>query len=491
MPNPASRRASRSDLLELQLDRDAAMPLFRQLHAALRAAILTRRLPVATRLPATRDLAARLGISRASVVAAYEQLLAEGFIAGRIGAGSYVAIDVPPVATRVGAAPTALRLSTRSQRLAKTIRSPPRTEPAGQPFETGMVQLDARLRAAWRQAALRHVAALDPLHLRYGDPHGLPELRTLVADHLRVTRATRGDAASVLLTTGSQQSYDLLLKLMLDPGDTVCIEDPGYPALRAALTAAGMRLAPVPVDRDGFDVERAIARAPRPKAIFVTPSHHYPTGATLALARRVQLIEWAERTGAWIIEDDYDGEFRFTGAPLSSLQGLDRGGRVAYLGTLNKALFPGLRLGYVLAAPALIERLARERQLTDQQVATPLQLVVAQLIREGHFASHIRRMRQRYQTARDVLVRALQRQLGDRLLVEPPDQGIQLVAWLKGRGDDVALARRLAANGVNTKPISPMFMTAPSRPGLLLGYAGFDDHAIRSAVARMAATLAR
>ena len=491
MPNHAPRRASWSDLLELQLDPNAAVPLFRQLHGALRAAILTRRLPFATRLPATRDLATRLEISRASVVAAYEQLLAEGFIAGRIGSGSYVAVDVPALAARIGAVPSELRLSTRGQRLAKTARAPMRAAPAGQAFETGMVQLDARLRAAWRKCVLRHVAALDPQHLHYGDPLGHDELRALIADYLRVSRATQGDAASVLVTTGSQQSYDLLIKLLLDPGDTVWVEDPGYPALRAALMAAGARLAPVPVDRDGFDVARAIARAPRPKAIFVTPSHHYPTGAMLALARRVQLIEWADKTGAWIIEDDYDGEFRFTGAPLSSLQGLDRSGRVAYLGTFNKALFPGLRLGYILAAPILVERLACERQLTDQQVATPLQLVVAELIRDGHFASHIRRMRQRYLAARDVLVGALQRRLGDRLDVDPPDQGIQLVAWLKGGGDDVALALELAANAVSAKPISPMFMSARPRPGLLLGYSGFDDHAIRSAVGRMAATFAR
>jgi GntR family transcriptional regulator / MocR family aminotransferase len=336
---------------------------------------------------------------------------------------------------------TARRLSLRTHRMP----APAQPEmPAAVPFETGMVQLDSRMRAAWRAAVLAQAAQVTTADLRYGDAAGDPDLRAAVADYLRVARGMRAEPDNVLITSGSQQGYDLIIKLLLDPGEPVWVEDPGYPALRTALIAAGARLLPVPVDREGMDVAHAIAAHARAKVVFATPSHHYPTGATLALARRVQLVEWAERNDAWIVEDDYDGEFRFSSAPFSPLQALGGAGRVIYLGTFNKVLFPGLRLGYVLAEPALIAALAAERRLADHQPASMLQRVVAQLMREGHFASHVRRMRQRYLAARDTLVASLRRRLGDRVEVVPPEQGIQLPVWLARGMDDRALARRAA-----------------------------------------------
>jgi GntR family transcriptional regulator / MocR family aminotransferase len=368
MKKQTNPNASLGTLLDIRLERDARRPLFRRLHATLRARILARELPRGARLPSTRDLAERLGISRASVVAAYEQLLAEGFIEGRVGAGSYVAVDVP--AERRSAAravPTAAppQLSRRTRRMPA---APQPEVPPAVPFETGMVQLDSRLRAAWRAAILAQATQVTTADLRYGDAAGDPKLRAAVADYLRVARGMRAEPDNVLITSGSQQSYDLIIKLLLDPGDPAWVEDPGYPALRAALIASGVRLLPVPVDPEGMDVARAIAEHARARVVFVTPSHHYPTGATLALGRRVQLVEWAERNDAWIVEDDYDGEFRFASAPFSPLQALGRAGRVVYLGTFNKVLFPGLRLGYVVADPGLITALSdRARREADSR----------------------------------------------------------------------------------------------------------------------------
>jgi GntR family transcriptional regulator/MocR family aminotransferase len=481
--------ASWAPVLEIALDAADDRPLFRRLHAALRARILARDLPRGTRLPSTRGLAARLGISRASVVAAYDQLTAEGFLEGRVGAGSYVAVDVPadaavmPYAVARASRPP---LAARRRRIEGAAPKPQPAMPAGVPFESGMVQVDARMRAAWRSTVIAQAGQIADDDLRYGDPRGDPTLRAAIADYLRVARGMRADRERVLITTGSQQSYDLLIKLLLDPGDQVWVEDPGYPALRAALIAAGARLMPVAVDRDGMDVAGAIARRRAARLVFVTPSHHYPTGATLALARRVQLVEWAERSGAWIVEDDYDGEFRFARAPLSPLHALGGGARVIYLGTFNKVLFPGLRLGYVLAEPELVAALAAERRLADHQPATMLQRSVAQLMREGHFASHVRRMRQRYLAARDTLVGALRRRLADRVEIVPPEQGMQLPIWLPRGMDDRILAARAATRGVAVKAISPMHLAVPRRHGLLLGYAGFDEHALRSAAARLA-----
>ena len=466
-------------------------PVVRQVYDQVRAAIHAGALKPGGRLPSSRDLAARLGVARASVVAAYEQLLAEGYAEGRAGSGTYVSADLSGVA-EVAAS------RVESDRLMEPAAAPapsevlgrlslPEAPLAARTFSNGRTLMDARAQDAWSASTRRALRRLGAEHFGYSDPAGDLGLRTAIADYLR--RAGGCTPEQVIVTSGAQHAVDLAARALLNPGDRVWLEDPGYPNTWQALQAAGARGVTVTVDRSGLVVSEGVAQADDAKAAFVTPSHQFPLGVAMSMARRLELIAWAREAGAWIVEDDYASEFRYAGAPLASLQGLDGGERVIYVGTFNKSLFPGLRLGYLVAPHALAAPLSALRRLADRQPPTLTQAIVRDFMESGQFAGHIRRRRLAYKAQRDALAQALDAQLGDKLDVDTPDQGMHLIAYTRnGLADGEAEARALAG-GVTVRAISPLHHAAPARQGLLLGFTGFPASAMDAGVARLAAAL--
>lgn len=473
-----------ADLCTFELNRENGTPLFRQLYLQLRAAILSRRLQPGLRLPSTREIASQLGVSRSAVVAAYEQLLAEGYTSGRHGSGTYVS-DLPePIegaAQRLRKPPApAVQMQPLGDFADVTVQSDQR------PFNLGRTLIDNRSLELWRKLSVRTFRSLDASHFGYADPRGTVELRTAICDYLQTARAVKCDPEQIVVTAGTQQAIDIVIRILPNKNRDVWVEDPGYPLTRQALIAAGATVHPVPVDAQGIDVGRGIRSAPNASAVFVTPSHQFPTGVVLSMARRLELLAWARRRDAWIVEDDYASEFRYGGRPLASLQGLDDGERVIYIGTLNKALFPGLRLGYAVIPRALLRPFVAARYLIDRQPSTLSQAVVAAFMEQGHFAAHIRRMRLLYKAQRDELVAAVKQRLSDDLAVNAPDQGMHLVAFTRRGLSDTAIARAGRQHGVVVRPMSRLYLAAKPRSALVLGFSGHARQTIGPAVERLA-----
>ncbi|HWF78512.1 MAG TPA: PLP-dependent aminotransferase family protein [Caulobacteraceae bacterium] len=471
---------------------DRAGPVVRQIYGQVRGAILDGALGAGARLPSSRDLASRLGVARASVVSAYEQLVAEGYVETRPGAGAFVAADLsgvqevrsdpaPHNATPPPAAPD------RPAEIAEETPAPPL--PGDAPFNSGRTLMDARALAAWGRAARRALKHLGPEHFGYAEPAGHPDLREAIAAYLRAARGVICEASQVIVTAGAQQAIDIVARVLIGPGAPVWVEDPAYPTTVRALTAAGAALRAIPVDKDGLVVAEGVARAPDARAAYVTASHQYPLGVTLSMARRLELLAWARAAGAWIIEDDYASEFRYAGPPLAALQGLDGGARVLYVGTLNKAVFPGLRLGYLVAPPALMPALLRARQLLDRQPPSLTQAIVLDFMQSGDFAAHVRRRRLAYRAQRDALSDALAAHCSPWLDPDPPEQGMHMIAYLKDDLSDLAAETAAGNAGVIARAISPLYLEAAPRQGLMLGFSGFPPPAMAPAARRLAAGL--
>jgi len=478
------RRRSWANLYAWQLTRDGEAPLFRQIYAQLRTAILAQDLRPGTKLPSTRQLAAQLSVSRSAVVSAYEQLLAEGYATGKVGSGSYVSSDLPEAVE--GRRPKrSARRAPLAAPLAKDFVDVT-AQDEERPFNLGRTLVDPRTTALWRKSSAKVFRALGHDHFGYSDPRGLPQLRQAICDYLRAARAVRCEPEQIVVTSGTQHAIDLIIRVLHRGDLQAWVEDPGYSLTRQALIAAGVKTKPVPVDAQGIDVGAGIASAPKARAVFVTPSHQFPTGVVLAMARRLELLAWARDTGAWIIEDDYASEFRYGGRALASLQGLDDNARVIYVGTFNKALFPGLRLGYAVVPPALSKAFVTARYLADRQPSSLAQAVVADFIEDGHFAAHLRRMRLQYRDQRDVLVAALRQRLGGALTVEPPDQGMHLVAYLNRVLKDTAIERAARERGVIVRAMSRLYVAAPPRSALVMGFSGYPRRMIPPAVAQLA-----
>lgn len=476
------------------LDRGSSLPLHRQLYQGLRGAVLRGRLGAGARLPSTRDLARELGVSRNTVVNAFEQLLAEGYLSGRVGSGTYVSGAVGRIGGRSHTVPAGgkPRLSKRgTDQLSARVLELTANAPAA-PFIVGVPALDRFAYKTWGRLLAQRWRERAPALLSYADPAGYRPLREAVANYLRLVRAVQCEPDQVILVSGSQQGLAVSARLLLDPGDAVWFEEPGYLGARAAFAAAGGRLVPVPVDEEGMDVARGERLCRRARLAYVTPSHQYPLGVTMSLERRLRLLEWAERSGAWILEDDYDSEFRYRDWPLASLQGLDRSDRVIYLGTFSKVLFPSLRLGYLVVPRRLARSFAIGRALTDRQSPMLEQAVLADFIAQGHFARHIRSMRSLYAERQAALVRAAGEELEGRLEVRPADTGMHLVGWLPRGANDIEASRAAASRGVFASPLSRYYLSrSPHRPGLLLGYAAVSRVAMRRGVRELALALGR
>jgi GntR family transcriptional regulator / MocR family aminotransferase len=489
-PRPPAQAPS----LFVELDPARDLPLFRQLYGGIRDAVLGGRLPAGTRLPPSRGLATELGVSRNTVTLAYDQLVAEGYLRGRPRSGMQVATTLPPQAgpkpvrsprARVLEPP---RISARGL----TIASAPMpglaragTPPA--PFRPGVPALDLFPLRLWSRLVHRRLRRPPPLG--YGEPAGYAPLRAAIAEYVSAARGARCVADQVIVVNGSQQGVDLAARVLLDAGDEAWMEDPGYPGARAALLAAGATLVPVPVDDEGLRVAEGMKAAPRARLAYVSPSHQFPLGATMSASRRLELLRWAAQAGAWILEDDYDSEFRYSTRPLASLQGMDQDGRVVYIGTFSKTLLPALRLGYLVVPPGIAHTFRAVRAACDRHSPVLDQAVLADFMTEGHFARHVRRMRNLYAERQGVLVDAIQRSLGGRLEARATGAGMHLVGWLKEGSDDGAVSARLWEAGIEAPALSRFGLVRPGRPGLLLGWAGYTPEAIERSVERLAAAL--
>ena len=480
-----------AELYAWQLDRRSRTPLSRQLYMQVRAGVLAGALAPGTKLPSSRAMSSRLKLARASVVAAYEQLLAEGYIEGRAGSGTYISNDLAGLVARPSR-PRAVRkarpIPGAAQAFAEFAQSTAQADV--RPFNTGRTLVDARTVDVWRKLTHRAARSLGPDDLGYTDPCGLIVLRRSICDYLRTARAVRCGPEQIVVTAGTQHAIDIAIRVLLAPGDEVWVEDPGYFMTHRQLLLANMRLRPVPVDAQGIRIEAGLRAAPKARAAFVTPSHQFPTGVQLSMARRLELLAWARESGAYVVEDDYVSEFRYSGPPLASLQGLDEDERVIYVGTLNKALFPGLRLGYAVVPHALLPAFVSARYLLDRQPPSLYQAVAAEFLAEGHFAAHIRRMRALYREQRDALAQTLIRRAGEHLDVDVPDQGMHLIAYLKNGASDTQVEDEARRAGIVLRAMSRFYRRAEPRPALMLGFSGFPRALIVPAAARLARIVA-
>jgi GntR family transcriptional regulator / MocR family aminotransferase len=472
-----------------QVDRRSATPVVRQIYLQVRSAVLAGALGPGAELPSSRAMASRLGVARACVVTAYEQLAAEGLIESRLGSGTFVSKDLAGLFDASGRRARARAAKPRPIPLAAKAfpdfeRSATFAE--DRPFNTGRTLVDARSREAWRKLTHQALRSFGRGELGYADPCGAMELRRCICEYLKAARALRCQPEQIVITAGTQHAIDITIRVLLEPGDEVWVEDPGYPLTHAQLLLAKVRPHAIPVDRHGLVVDAGLRAAPKARAAFVTPSHQFPTGVALSMARRLELLAWARNARAFIIEDDYTSEFRYSGPPLASLQGLDRDESVIYVGTLNKALFPGLRMGYAVVPPALLSTFATARYLLDRQPPALSQAVLAEFMQQGHFATHVRRMRQMYREQRDVLAATLLRQAADQLEIDVPEQGMHLVAYLKGGQTDVHIEAAAARAGVVVRAISRFYRSASPRQGLMLGFSGFPRQLIVPAAGRLA-----
>jgi GntR family transcriptional regulator/MocR family aminotransferase len=476
----------------LHLELAGTGPVNQRLARALQRAVLEGRLAPGHRLPPTRELARTLGVSRGTVVDAYEQLAAEGFVHGRVGAGTFVALraGAPASVPSRAASAAPLHLSAWGRRVqsgAAHRPSPLRRRPLRWNLEYGAPLALPALHVAWRRALARAADRADP---DYPPSHGHPALRAAVAGYLARRRGIVADPEDVLVVSGTQQAVALAAHLLVDPGSPAVVEEPCYQGTRHVLRALGARLVALPVDDDGLLTARLPAGGAR--LAVVTPSHQFPLGAVLSLQRRLELLAWARRHAAWIVEDDYDGEFRHDGRPLAALKSLDDAGRVIHVGSFSKVAFPALRLGYVVVPPALREAFRAAKWLADRGAPPVTQQALAELIDSGRFERLLRRSGRLLLERREALIEGLARHCGGALEVAGAAAGMHLTAWLRDvpPGAVPALVEQAQRVQVGLYPVAPYYARAPRRAGLLLGYAGLGPRDLGEAARRLGALLA-
>jgi len=491
MPPPRSPALA---AIGMTLNRSTGVPVSRQIYQAIREAILSGQLGSGVRLPSSRALAAELGVSRTTTLYAYERLRDEGYLEGRVGAGTTVAFLRVPRAPSVApdTAGTRPRLSTQGARLAgirwwtrgaETAEARPRAFPVGQPA------LDAFPTELWTRLLVRRSRRSSHALLNYQSPAGYRPLREAIAGYVGLARGVRCTPDQVIVVSGAQAALSLTARLLLDQGDDAWVEDPGYYGARGAIVSAGATPVPVPVDREGLDVDAGRRRAPGARLVYVTPSHQFPLGVVMSLPRRLALLEHARDAGTYIVEDDYDSEYRHVGDPLPSLQGLDSAGRVIYVGSFSKVLFPALRIGFVVVPEHLVDAFVSGHRFAAVHAPVLEQATLADFIAEGHFARHVRRMRALYAHRAATLASAVHAELDGVLSVAPPTAGLHLIGWLPPETDDTAAAIRASRHGVEVQPVSAHALEPYERPGLLLGYAATPEAEIVAGVRRLAASL--
>jgi len=468
-----------------RLNQQTKLPLHRQLYEALRRAILDGRLVADERLPSSRDLVQDLNLSRNTVVAALNQLSVEGYLISRVGSGTFVNPNVPQRLlrqTRASVHPPQ-NLSQRGQALSTRFCA---AELEIQPFTPGIADFSAFPLALWQRLQNKHWRMTYPDMLDYSSSGGYAPLRRAVADYLRIFRSVPLEVEQVIITSGTQESLELCSQLLANHSDTVWLEDPAYWGAGKAFMATGLTLHPIPVDQQGIAPQPQDNTA-APRLIYVTPSHQYPTGAVMSLARRHQILSLARQHQAWVLEDDYDSEFRFSGPPISSLAGLDTHQRVIYLGSFSKVLYPGLKLGYMVVPKGLAAAFKRTHYDLKRPGQMPVQAALAEFIDMGHFASALRKARQSYALRRQTLLTALQPCLSDQAQITGAEQGLHLCLRLPDGFDDQALAARLHQIGLLVRPLSKYCVSRQDLKGLVIGY----GYAPLSAIAHFGPLMAK
>lgn len=514
----------------------AEVPLYRWLYEELRSAILAGHLRPGGRLPATRELAAQYGLSRPTIVTAFEQLRSEGYVEGKVGSGTYVSQTLPEELLQAPSAKTPeqtqkgrIRLSTyarrlrfireRSERAKKAGSSTARSDSQAQSdrfarndkptqgkaraiplrgarprparaFRGGEPALDVFPTELWAQVAARRLRRVSTNLLAGGEALGYRPLREAVAEYLNTSRGVKCTAEQVLIISGVQEALDRTAHLILDPGDPVWMEEPGYPGAASTFHAVGARLCPVPVDSEGLDLEAGQRRWPNPRLVYVTPAHQFPLGVTMSLRRRLSLLEWARRSKTVIFEDDYDSEYRYSGRPIPALQGLDRAGVVIFAGSFTNVLFPALRLGYVVVPHGMVDLFAAAGSVSTHHPPLIDQAILCDFIREGHFARHIRRMRELYAERLSVLIEAARARLAGLLKIIDVEAGLRTVGWLQRGISAERAAQAAAARDVEVVPLSRYAYGRTGRNGLVLGFAAVDAKELRRGVEELAKALA-
>jgi len=480
----------------IMVENGESSPMYRRLYDRVRSAILSGQLRPGQKIPSTRHLASELKVSRITVLGAFQLLSAEGYIESSTGSGTYVAKSIPDQVTRLGFGnqPRSIKPwgNTGSRRVsqlsARLITFP--SMPFGiEAFRVGLPALDrfpvnvwSRLLASrWRQPRRE---LMD-----YGGAMGFGPCRQAIAEYVTNVRGVCCDASQVMIVNGSQQGLEISARTLLDPGDPVWIEEPGYPGAVQAFGAVAGKLIPVQVDDEGLDVKEGIRRCPQARAAFITPSHQFPMGMTMSAGRRMMLLDWADRNNSWIVEDDYDSEYDFRNRPIAAVQGLDTNARVIYVGTFSKILFPSLRLGYLIVPSDLVSAFCRIRRASDIAHSTLEQAVLTDFIQEGHLARHIRRMRMLYMERNEILTAELKKQLGDSVELVSAQAGMHLVCLLPSAVEDTSIWQRATKAGIASWPLSVCYQGKPQRCGLILGYGGVDQKQIQDGVKRLAAII--
>jgi len=475
----------------IRLNKQDGMPLYSQLYEQIKQAIFNGHLKAGERMPATRTLSVELSVSRNSVFQAYDQLMLEGFLEGKKGDGTYVMqLDnvqrkyVPvPVQKKTTLADT---VKYKDASLAEsTLLSDSSLEPP-LPFQSCVMDMQHFPVKVWARIAAKIYRNLHKVYLGYLDTQGHLPLRQALADYLRVNRSIVCSPDQILIVNGSRQAINLAAQLLIKKGDQCWMEDPGYRSGRAAITRWGGIVCPVPLTEYGLNIDYGMQHYPDAKLTYVTPSHQYPLGGTLPLSERLKLLQWAAKHQMWILEDDYDSEFRYNGRPVPALKGLDDKGHVIYIGTFSKVLFPALRIGYmVLPTVDMAQQFKMLKSTIDRQSPVIDQAIVAQFMHEGHFARHLRKMRTLYKKQQEELFQLLEKQVGKYITVAPSDTGIHLIGWLKQPCDMELLLQKAAAANIIVHPVQDFTIRFKQPQGLLLGFTGFKHAEMEQAVLKL------
>lgn len=477
----------------LELDRGESSPLYRQVYEQLRRQILSGALPAGTRIPSSRKLAGHYNLARVTVTTAYEQLRDEGYLVGRTGAGTIVASDlsVPSQVTIPQISSFQPAFSAWGKRIvaAQDLRNKRSvfTRPAID-FGFGRSFPHIFPYDIWRRLLARYLSTDDTMLSRYGSVAGFSSLREAVADYLVRLRGVNCTTEQVVIVSGIQQALDILSRLMLKEGDQVLVETPGYIDAFQLFKTFGAKIKALPVDDSGFPVEQ-IPQKCKARFVFVTPSNQFPKGGDLPLSRRLALLQWAQKTGALILEDDYDGELRYDGHPLSALQGLDEGDRVVYLGTFSKVLFPALRLGYIVLPKSLLSPFLLAKELVDRAAPTLTQAAVADFILEGHFERHLRKLRKVYGGRRRTLVQTIETFLPGQVQYNANEAGLHVMLYLDQDLDESLVVRRAAAAGVGVYPGASYHLDGQAKPSILLGFTGLSRNEIERGIKELASII--
>ena len=475
----------------LTLERSSGVPLYKQLETGLRKLILSGTLRARQKLPSTRELAGEIGISRITIKSVYEQLVAEGYVQATSGSGTFVAdgleIEVSPQVGRLpDEVPRKINLTDRARSISSTNASV--RQGKTEPFRPGVPALDL-FPIKPRNKYLREATNTSYRDLSYGSVKGNADLRRSIASYLSDARGMQADSEQIVITSGAQQAFVLIAFSLLTRGDTVWYENPGHIAGRDIMQVMGANVAPVPIDAEGIDLEFAIKNYPSPKLIFTTPSHQQPLGTTMSLARRLSLLSYAQENDAWIIEDDYDSEFRYRGRPLPALSALDSERRVLYVGTFSKSMFAAIRLGYIVVPPEMVDAIGKTKILLGQNSSPLVEQALSRFMDDGRFVEHIRRMRRVYRERRDLLFDCLSSTCAESLTPQPTDAGMHMLAWLNGGVSDLTAHRALLDVGIESLPLSVYSVYPIERSALVLGFSNVREERLPGLVGRMSNTL--